>query len=678
VFCRGLLIQPAPQSSPVDRSDAARVVWPLLAGALLATLFELLGSLVPGGPTRPSAEILVQHIREFDMADTSWVRHVYLAVLALLLGLVALTLLLPSWARKLEAWRPALGRAATALFLWALIAFGVALQTTSPAVMALYAVGSLGVALTMRFLPRRALPSGRRLSLLVGAITAAILLVLVVPGLLRPPVLKSAANVVTVDAHYAGVLGPAIELALRTPLDQLRLNYGMLPLTAAWVLPRGTLQFSDVFSAVQLVQLVFLGLLYLAIARYDRSRHLLLWLLTAILVAPFLSTLYRSVYYPNQSGLRYFDFLAFLLLLRLVRPGAGAGFGLGAAGACLVFGNPETGIAVCLGLAFRQIVVGWSGQGIRAAASWLASFLAGLGAGLALLYWLVFEIAGIRPENFSPYIFRFTSGYGGLRFTPDPWSFLMILIGAAVLLQAAARAASGVLTEAQGRRAAIAATLLVWLPYFVNRPDPWNLWTMVMLLLFVLADWLTLRHWRATVERFRRGRLTLAAAAVIGIATPFALQNAIDMAAVLFRPPPPATSFSGVRLPAEIRAALVEKSDSLRTLAAAHKLVHLSLVSALVALDTGVSPGLLAGNVFADTIGEADLRRDAAEIEARNPDLVLFDAPTDRLSLQFPDRAALIGRIKPLLSDAYRLDRVEGGWEIWIRREPAPPGVNRS
>jgi hypothetical protein len=280
--------------------------------------------------------------------------------------------------------------------------------------------------------------------------------------------------------------------------------------------------------------------------------------------------------------------------------------------------------------------------------------------------------AGYRLENFSPYFGRFAAGYAGLAFHPNPWPFLMLLCGSAVMLQASSRAARGVLTGPQADRSAIGAMLLIWLPYYVNRPDWWNLWSLVMVLLFAVADWLTLRRWRLATERLRRGRLTLAVVVVAGVAAPFALQNLADTVSALSQASAPPASFSGMRIPDDIRAVLAEKSATVKGLSGSHPLTYISIVSMLVALDSGIDPGLAEYDVFEETISEADLRKVAAEVLAQDPELVLFDAPDDAFSRRLPNRAAMLDRIKVLQGQAYAADRTEGGREIWIRRAPNP------
>jgi hypothetical protein len=651
------------------QSIGAFLMQPLITAVLIAAAYQILASL-PIEIGRGLSVFLPEQVAEFELADTSWQRLLYQLLLALTLALTGLTYLVYR-RRRFRARRIAVPRLLANAAPACVIVFGLLAPggvSAAPIFAAASLVTLLG-AIGLSRLPRR----GVRRVLAIGCI--GVLLLLVVPGLYRPIVLRSLDNVETVSAHWVGLLGPASKLALGAPVGHVLFIYGGFPILA-WLLPFGDLtRFDGVFDIVLVWQLLFLAGLMACAWLYDRSKDLLLAVFVVLLVAPFVATYYRSMYYPNESGIRYVGFILALLLLRWPAFGGTAGVGLGAAAAALIFYNPETGIAICLGLAFRQIVAGLSARRrILDAISYSAAFLLGLALGAIALAALVFGLIGVKPGLFSPYITSFSGGYGGLRFHPEPCSFLMMLCGIAAMLRAAARAAQGRLTEAQARSVAIAVTLLVWLSYYINRADPWNLWGLVLLLLFAAADWISLRRWRASVGRLRQGRLTLAAAMVLGVAVPFALQNAVDTAGALFRGwPADLQPFSGVLMPAPIRAALEVKTATLKSLAAQGRVVYLTIDPSFVMLGSGVDSGLAEGDVFSDTLTEDDVRRVRDEILANNPDLILFDSPDRPNARAYPRREHLLARLQPELQDRYVADRSDGGWDIWARR-PTSPG----
>ena len=540
----------------------------IAAATILAGLFLILAS-IPTLPAQPGAELLVEHIREFRMADTSWQRHVYQAALLALFVLIGCDLL-RSRPRLLD--RPVilrdtrLSRTVTTAALVALVVLGIVGQTSNATSRIACTISCCAVALGALALPKAAWSAKPALRILLGGAAGAIGALLIIPGFLMPPRLPDVFRTADISAHYAA-FGSVVKTWLGVPLDQLRLIYGGTSIVAAGTVFTKALTFKSLFDIVLLFQVIFLTLLFSVTFVYDKSKIFLLTFLTMILVAPFVSTFHSSMYYPNQSGIRYIGILVSLFLIKFVKAGERRGIALGLAASALLFYNPETGIPISFGLAFRQIVAGLSAtQRLLGAVRYAAAFLAGFGAGTAALLSVVFGLAGYRFENFSPYFTRFAAGYGGFAFHPNPWPFLMLLCGAAVMLQASSRAARGILTDPQADRSGIGAMLLIWLPYYVNRADWWNLWSLVMLLLFVVADWVTLRRWRAAIERLRRGRLTLAVAVVAGVAAPFALENLVDTVGALAQAPAPPAIFSGMRIPDDIRAALAEKSAAVKSL----------------------------------------------------------------------------------------------------------------
>lgn len=642
---------------------------PFVIGTILSIAFQALASLHFAYFTHPSAEILPEHIREFGVFDSSWQRHVYQAVLIVLLFFTALNLLvvrpnsLESTRRTFEFFT---NRILTNAIFVALIVCGFLFQDTNE----IYGIASMAVALGVPWLPRLNALQRQSVRIAIGCGAALTTLILIAPGIIKGPRLGTVSDVVNVVSHYAGVLGPMVKVSLGVSPDRIRLNYGAFSLIASlstFFVAR--LDLRDMFNVVMFFQAAFIVALFVAAYLYDRSKSLLLMAFVAILVAPFAATIHPSTYYPNQSGLRYLGLLLGLISLKLIKPGREKGLGLGLVASALVFYNPETGAAIGLGMAFRQILTGMSVVGrIRGAIEYFLTFLVGFGLGVAVLLGVLFYVVGVHPANFSPYLFRFASGYGGLEFRPNSWVFLMVLGGATIMLHSSARAAQGLLTEAQGTRAAIGATLLVWMSYYVNRPHPWDLWTLVMLLLFAVADWMTFRQWHVAVERFRRGRLTLAFAAVVGVVPPLAIQNASDIWGFLFAKSPPTARFSGVGVPASIESEISQKSATVKKLVATHQLVYISLASILVALDSRVPSGLVEDDAFSEAPTMTDVRHIAVEVLSRNPELVLFDLPNETISRLFPNRTALLERIKALIGGAYRYAGPQGNWAVWAHK----------
>src|SRR5262249_49267498 len=81
----------------------------------------------------------------------------------------------------------------------------------------------------------------------------------------------------------------------------------------------------------------------------------------------------------------------------------------------------------------------------------------------------------------SDFLTAFAGGYGGLPLHFSALALLIVLHAGYVFVRSLCTLVGRCSEIPDPTNAAIATMLLVWFPYYANRPDPWNLWTFTAL-----------------------------------------------------------------------------------------------------------------------------------------------------------------------------------------------------
>ena len=219
---------------------------------------------------------------------------------------------------------------------------------------------------------------------------------------------------------------------------------------------------------------------------------------------------------------------------------------------------------------------------------------------------------------------------------------------------------------------AVAATILVWGMYYINRPHPWNLWTYLFLYVFLIADLFDshfLKHsWRAKPFALLDGRIALLALFVL----PTLVSSNVHsfLAALEPRPRTEMAAVSGVLVPRAVGATLLTKA---RFLASQPKdTVFVTEYAYSLALLTNRFDNLPVQDVFGETLTNDQFGRLVAHIQQRKPPVILFDEPQTDLdpadSLSY--HQAFFARLRLALSGSYREVATTHGWRVLT----SPPG----
>ncbi len=498
---------------------------------------------------------------------------------------------------------------------------------------------------------------------------------LLIPGLIRVPFL-SEPLLNWAEWHYSVTLAQGDRLAAGLRLgSQVNLNYGLLHAVVLAILERtvGILNFGQHIRLVQASQIAFLAVAFLAF-RLWRPANPMFALFGLVLIGPWLSTSHLAVYYPNLAGWRNLGLAAGVAVLLLCKQSqARTAWLLGATAGLLLLYNPETGICLTFGYALfllsRQKNVTWnqlSGLAWRAVAGALISFVivlilcrAGLGA------WPPFSATAIFG-----FVTRFGQGYGGLPLYFDPLAVLIMVHCVYLFSVLVLRWRVRDLTWKESFELGIAATILLWMSYYVNRPYPWNLWTHQFLYLFLIADLFQM----GTLRRLaKRGILALGdsrVAALTFVLMPVLFSSNHFILIATARPAGEsaanATLVSGISLPRGLAGSLEVKADFLSNQDPSDALFF-SRHSYSLSLLTRRFDALSVQDAFAETITHFDFERLVKEIDHRSPRVLLFDAP-DNLSLSYMH---FFKRMESRLAGRYYEDEITNGWQVWRLRSPA-------
>jgi len=276
-------------------------------------------------------------------------------------------------------------------------------------------------------------------------------------------------------------------------------------------------------------------------------------------------------------------------------------------------------------------------------------------------------------------ITKFGGGYGGLPLHFDPVALLILIhctyeIGSLTLKWRLRR-----LSFEQSAKLCIAATMLVWFAYYINRPQPWNLWTYEFLYVFLVADVLSPR----LLQRVRRRGILVAlldyrVAALTFVLLPTLLYTNYGIASPTLHGQgsshAPKTAISGLSMPATAAKDLQTQAEFLIT-QNPDSTLFFSRHSYSLSLLAGRFNPLPVQDAFAESTANSDFDLLVREIYSNAPRTILFDAPatgsampTDAISFY---SAGFFGRLKKRLSDRYQPAEATNGWQVWRLRVPA-------
>jgi len=529
----------------------------------------------------------------------------------------------------------------------------------------------------------------------------------IVPGLATDPLPIAATDPDSLaqhELHLTVLTQPGSNIAAGQDLfKEIPFNYGLLMPSIMSVLDLhlGRLSVGDQVRFVQWCQALF-AIAAAAAYLWYRPRSYLGVLVALLLAAPYWSSAGLGLWHPNQTGFRSLTLPLGVLAMTL----AGrfrvetVAWGFGAIGAIALLINFETTVAVGFGflvyliLRTRSVPVG---------------LILRMGAGAIVviaIYLIVYRIAlGRLPfGNDLSEVFltfrRHVTGNIGLRlFTAAqkenyylvPFALVMFTHAIYVVMAAFQRLGVRPLPHLSALRAGIAAVLLVWLSYYFNMPNWWQIWTLLFLYGFLLIEFFDLRLfatgtavsksvWPDVWRRPMRSRpARVVPMFLLAIMIPHTNQHLWQYTRELteaswMRTDHEASLVSGLLVRRDFADALKEKTTKLRALHEANpgQVKYLTYNSSFVPVMTGLLEPAPERNLWGHIPGDAAFGPMMDEILAKRPAILLIDAPTGPLAVTGA-RKAFQDRVRRAVSRDYELTETDAGWQIWRPRLAGRP-----
>lgn len=523
-----------------------------------------------------------------------------------------------------------------------------------------------------------------------------------IPGFLATPIPFIAPNgdvLAQAELHISSLLLPGVGLSAgQSFFKDLPYNYGLLMPSIMSVIDHryGPMSISDQLRFVQYCQVLFVLIASAAYFLY-RPRNYFGVLVVLALAAPFWSSAHVAIWHPNQSGFRSLTLplgALGLILVAKFRP-KGADWLLGALGGVMVLINQETAVAmgasflVYTGLRTRKFPIA---SGLRMASAAVLTIIA---------YFVVYRIAlGRLPFStnvhgiFQTLLAHTTGSFGDRLFAAGsqhenyyivPFALTVFAHATYVLIDAFRRAGKAALAPRSALRAAISATIIIWLSYYFNFPNWWQIWTHLFLYGFLIIDMFdprlfalgSARRGLSGVSFFRSMRIRWAHAVpilLLALMIPRTNSQLMQYTRELLAPywvnePHNAAPISGILMTSDMAGELKTKSESLIAISKANNgsVLYLTYNVAFIPTVSRIFLPVPERNLFSNIAGDDDFARVMDGVLAQRKQVILIDRADGPLAVSM-SRKELQDKIRRAVARDYRLDRTEGGWEVWVRQ----------
>jgi hypothetical protein len=331
------------------------------------------------------------------------------------------------------------------------------------------------------------IPNPKRLRLLNGfmlLVLCVLFAVLWLRPLQFPVAISSLSELIWVDGHYSVTVLSGYDLLQADSGNQLKsVGYGIgVPTFTALCLGVGYF-FSDTTVSLPTVVKIYQLVAVLLIAGIFYVRDKRIWLLGTLIVlvtlAFTLANTGTAVKFPNQSGIRYIPLLlGFLGVAYELSKDRFRVWFLSLLGGSLLLLNIETGLAFSSGviaaLFYKELA---ASKGVVSPLFKVAKFVAAESIVFLVLASVFIPLLLPKTENFLNFLTLFgTSGYGGLKARLSLTACVVMISAAFTLVDTAYVARERTLNQKGLWEVFLAAVMLVWMTYYMNRMDEWNLW----------------------------------------------------------------------------------------------------------------------------------------------------------------------------------------------------------
>ena len=453
---------------------------------------------------------------------------------------------------------------------------------------------------------------------------------------------------------------------------------------------------------VQACQVLFCLFAVCAYLAY-RPRNYLGVLVALLLAGPYWASAGLGIWHPNQTGFRSLGLPAGVLALALTSrlPSGHAAWWLGLVAAVASLMNLETAVALSAGMVIFLIartrsmpwllLVRMAVTGALTFAAYLVIYRLALGRNaFSLQSFDLFVLIG-RAASGAFGLRLFTSGYEGEGYYLVPLVLFMFAHAMYVVIDGFRRLGSGVLPVRAAIRMAVAVTLLIWLAYYFNSPNWWQIWTHLFLYGFLIIDLVDRRRFGIGIAKpnpllKRLSRLRMAPPILLlllflALLIPHTNRHLLKYTSAFMYPhwlesTRELTVLSGILMPRELAGPLEKKATKLKELhaAAQGRVIYFTFNIAFTPrLSNVFQPGPYR-DMFGEIAGDLAFERVIRDLLASRTKVFLIDAPSGPLAVS-GERKAYQDRLRSAISPAYRLSATEDGWEIWRLVESKSPSL---
>ena len=307
--------------------------------------------------------------------------------------------------------------------------------------------------------------------------------------------------------HYAVTVLPGVDWFENG--TAFRFNYGywlaIAIYTTSSVLQFLSLNNLETFQLVQLYQIIALGCMLLLLRKINKRHFILYAALLLILITPHFNA--AAIWTPNQGGIRYFPFIIGIYFLRITSRTKKFHISRYALViSLLVLASPEAGIII--GVSYTVYLLLASSSEVS-----MVRFLVAV-LGKLLIYCISFimifafsvkNIAGTNLINgLFEFIKQFGSGYGGITNAPHPFACFIVVVSSLKIIMAFTVVPHNGTRNKNAFEGAVATMMLMWLPYYLNRMAPVNLWFEYFLLIVLVASFTKNISGKLLIQRFKK------------------------------------------------------------------------------------------------------------------------------------------------------------------------------
>lgn len=424
--------------------------------------------------------------------------------------------------------------------------------------------------------------------------------------------------------------------------------------------------FAELIRFVQAGQVVFLVAFMLAALLRTRGQttntRAEVMTFFAVAVVPWLSTDGNSTWLPTQSGLRFlFIPIAicsafFIERISAIRAGAVVGLIVGLA----LIANFETGVVITAGLSVAWLVR------VRDESPWIWVYSAISGVTVAFGCCLILELtyryffgSPIFPNGMKTLFERLSNsgGFAGLKLPFRSITIVIIAHASYKFIQSIRGVFNHNIAPPDIVTSAIATMLLVWFPYYVNRPDDWNLWLFTTCYILLL------------IPMFEAGRKNILPFIVVSfIVLPLSIRwfptAIIDPLLAQWHSEAQPVCAGGLRLPKEFCEHLQMRAKTLQEIASHGSVGWSTSLPVLTDQTANVRGPFWTGNLLGFTLTTTHYNELVKKIAESKFDFILFDDPKDRYILPLPQEVSFNRKLYLSLQQDYCEPKLQGGWLI--------------